>query len=96
MATVTMSMEEYEELKNAKIRAEEELKQAKAQIEQELKRITPENTICVSLNLPMDEVERQFILAVYKKHKCHKTITAHSLNIGLKTLYRKLEAYGVK
>jgi DNA-binding NtrC family response regulator len=42
----------------------------------------------------MDDVERQFILAVYNKAKRNKTLASKMLGIGLKTLYRKLKEYG--
>jgi two-component system, NtrC family, response regulator HydG len=44
----------------------------------------------------MDEVERRVILANLAHFQGNKTATAKQLQIGLKTLYRKLEAYGMK
>ncbi|MCZ7644862.1 MAG: hypothetical protein M5U26_06200 [Planctomycetota bacterium] len=43
----------------------------------------------------MEEVERRYILAVYEKARGNKTQAAKMLGIGLKTLYRKLEKYGL-
>ncbi|GMV82171.1 MAG: sigma-54-dependent Fis family transcriptional regulator [Planctomycetota bacterium] len=54
------------------------------------------DALTVVLDLPMEEVERQFILAVYEKAKRNKTQAAKMLGIGLKTLYRKLSKYGVE
>jgi len=52
-------------------------------------------SLSVPLTLSMDEVEKQYILAVYEKAKNNKTAAAKMLGIGLKTLYRKLAKYGV-
>ena len=46
------------------------------------------------LDMKLQEVEKRFILAVYEKAKGNKTLAAKMLGIGLKTLYRKLVAYG--
>jgi DNA-binding NtrC family response regulator len=51
-------------------------------------------TLTVPLAMKMDEVEKQFILAVYAKSGKNKTLAAKMLGIGLKTLYRKLIKYG--
>ncbi len=44
--------------------------------------------------LPMEEIEKRYILAELARCGGNKTQAAKSLGIGLKTLYRKLEAYG--
>jgi len=46
--------------------------------------------------IPLDEVERQHILAVLKQTGFHKSNTAEILGISRKTLDRKLTEYGVK
>lgn len=51
-------------------------------------------------NLPKDamtmkELEKYFILSRLIEMKGNKTRTAHSLNIGLRTLQRRLNEYGV-
>ncbi|MFW5856828.1 MAG: sigma-54 interaction domain-containing protein, partial [Planctomycetota bacterium] len=46
--------------------------------------------------LPLDEVDRRYALAELDRIGGNKTQLAKSLGIGLKTLYRKLEAWGVK
>ena len=46
------------------------------------------------VGLPLDEVERRLILATLDHCKANKSKAARLLQIGLKTLYRKLEAYG--
>ncbi|MDR1533926.1 MAG: sigma-54 dependent transcriptional regulator [Planctomycetota bacterium] len=43
--------------------------------------------------LSLAEVERQYILSELSRHEGNKAVAAKSLGIGLKTLYRKLEAY---
>lgn len=45
--------------------------------------------------LPLAEVERQHVLAVLAACGGHRTEAARVLGIGRKTLYRKLEAWGV-
>ena len=44
--------------------------------------------------VPLDQVERQHILAVFKQTGCHKSNTAEILGISRKTLDRKLAEYG--
>lgn len=46
--------------------------------------------------IPLDEVERQHILAVLKQTGFHKSNTADILGISRKTLDRKLAEYGMK
>ena len=48
------------------------------------------------IGLPMDEVEKRLILATLAHCGGNKSKAARQLQIGLKTMYRKLEAYGVK
>ncbi len=45
------------------------------------------------VSLPLAEVEKRHILAVYEHHNRNKTRTAKALEIGLRTLHRKLEQY---
>ncbi len=42
----------------------------------------------------LEEVEKYYILSVLKKLDGNKTKTAEALNIGIATLYRKLNSYG--
>ncbi|MCX8040329.1 MAG: sigma-54 dependent transcriptional regulator, partial [Planctomycetota bacterium] len=55
-----------------------------------------EDPIRALVGLPLDEVERRLILATLAHCGGNKCKTARTLQIGLKTLYRKLAAYGVK
>ena len=45
--------------------------------------------------MPMEEVEKRHILATLDALGGNKTRTASALGIGVKTLYRKLEAWGI-
>ena len=45
--------------------------------------------------LPLEEVEKQYILSVLDSFDGNKTRTAETLNIGIATLYRKLNSYGI-
>jgi two-component system response regulator AtoC len=55
----------------------------------------PAGTSDVEL-VPLADIERRHILAVYKELGRNKTRTAKALEIGLQTLHRKLKSYGVK
>jgi DNA-binding NtrC family response regulator len=46
--------------------------------------------------LPLAEVEKNHILLVYERTGCNKSETARRLEIGLNTLRRKLQTYGIK
>jgi DNA-binding NtrC family response regulator len=48
------------------------------------------------IGLPMDEVEKRLIIATLTHCGGNKSKAARQLQIGLKTLYRKLESYGMK
>jgi two-component system, NtrC family, response regulator AtoC len=45
--------------------------------------------------LPMEEVERRYILRVLKEVNGNKTLAAEILQVDRRTLYRKLDRYGV-
>lgn len=51
--------------------------------------------LVVSPGLSMDEIERRHIINTLKRCNGKKNIAAKELNIGLKTLYRKIEKYGI-
>lgn len=50
----------------------------------------------VSAGLTMDEIERRHIINTLKRFNGKKNQAAKELNIGLKTLYRKIERYGIE
>jgi ActR/RegA family two-component response regulator len=43
----------------------------------------------------LDQIEKKHIRAVYEQMGRNKSLTARALGIGLNTLRRKLESYGV-
>ena len=66
------------------------------QLPEEISGITPATPAASSLPaaLSLEEVEKRYILSELGRLEGNKTKAAKSLHIGLKTLYRKLEAYG--
>ena len=46
--------------------------------------------------MPLDALERHHILRVLEYTKGNKAEAARLLGIGIATLYRKLESYGMK
>ena len=44
---------------------------------------------------PLDEVEKEYILAALELNGGNQTHTAEQLRIGSATLYRKLKSYGL-
>ena len=44
---------------------------------------------------PLDEVEKEYILAALSLNGGNQTRTAEQLKIGSATLYRKLKSYGL-
>jgi two-component system response regulator AtoC len=44
--------------------------------------------------IPMEEVERRYILRVLEQLHGNKTVAAEALGLDRRTLYRKLERYG--
>ena len=48
------------------------------------------------IGLPVDEVEKRLILATLAHFGGNKSKAARQLQIGVKTLYRKLIEYGVQ
>ncbi len=45
--------------------------------------------------LPLEEVEKQYILSVLDSLGGNKSKAAETLQIGIATLYRKLNSYGI-
>jgi DNA-binding NtrC family response regulator len=50
----------------------------------------------LSSDMQLAEVERRYILAVYKRNACHQIRTAAALGIDRRTLYRKLQQYSTR
>jgi DNA-binding NtrC family response regulator len=44
---------------------------------------------------PLDEIEKEYIIAVLELNEGNQTRTAEQLHIGSATLYRKLKSYGL-
>jgi DNA-binding NtrC family response regulator len=44
---------------------------------------------------PLEEIEREYILAALERNDGNQTHTAEQLRIGSATLYRKLKSYGL-
>ena len=57
---------------------------------------TPDEAIKMLIGLPVDEVEKRLILATLAHFGGNKSKAARQLQIGVKTLYRKLIEYGVQ
>ena len=46
--------------------------------------------------VPLEEVERRYILRVWEAAGGNKSLAAQRLGVNRKTLYRKLKSYGVE
>ena len=57
--------------------------------------LSTDDAIRALIGLPVDEVEKRLILATLAHVGGNKSKAARQLQIGLKTLYRKLESYGM-
>jgi len=57
--------------------------------------VTADDAIRALIGLPVDEVEKRLIVATLAHVGGNKSKAARQLQIGLKTLYRKLESYGM-
>ena len=57
--------------------------------------LNSDDPIAQLVGLPLDEIERRHILSTLEHCKGNKSKAARLLQIGLKTLYRKLDSYGM-
>jgi len=55
-----------------------------------------EDIIRLSVGMSMKEIEKKVIERTLKKTNGNKSRAAEILNIGVRTLYRKLDAYGLR
>ena len=55
----------------------------------------PDEAIKALVGLPLDEVERRLLLATLAHFEGNKSKAARQLQIGVKTLYRKIQEYGL-
>ncbi len=62
---------------------------------EEIRQAFPKPVLTGGAVQPLDEVEKQYILAVLELNGGNQTRTAEQLRIGTATLYRKLKKYGL-
>jgi DNA-binding NtrC family response regulator len=59
-------------------------------------RVTVQKSLSVGEAIrPLDEIEKEYILAVLERNDGNQTRTAEQLHIGSATLYRKLRSFGI-
>lgn len=77
-----------------------ELSESKEEYEaielEKLKAQEAEDIIKLSVGMSMEDIEKEVIKRTLEKNEGNKSRTAKVLNIGLRTLYRKLDAYGLR
>ena len=86
------------ELENAMERAVALARTTRIEIEdlpEEVRRAFPTPVVTAGLVRPLDEIEREYILAALDVNGGNQTHTAQQLGIGSATLYRKLKSYGL-
>jgi two-component system response regulator HydG len=86
------------ELENAMERAVALARTTRIEIEdlpEEVRRAFPTPVVTAGLVRPLDEIEREYILAAMDVNGGNQTHTAQQLGIGSATLYRKLKSYGL-
>src|SRR6187397_155290 len=62
---------------------------------EEIRQVFPRPVAASGMVRPLDEVEKEYILAALEVNGGNQTHTAAELQIGSATLYRKLKSYGV-
>jgi DNA-binding NtrC family response regulator len=62
---------------------------------EEVRRAAPRLEATKGAGLPLEEVEKEYILATLARNGGNQTHTAKQLQIGAATLYRKLKSYGM-
>jgi two-component system, NtrC family, response regulator HydG len=85
------------ELENAMERAVALARGSRVELEdlpEEVRAAFPKPLVVEGLVRPLDEIERDYILAALKLNQGNQTRTAAALQIGSATLYRKLKSYG--
>ena len=71
------------------------LRHLPAQVIQETRARSPYPAARTSPRIPLAEVEREHILETYRVTGKNKALASRKLGIGLNTLRRKLEGYGI-
>jgi DNA-binding NtrC family response regulator len=62
---------------------------------EEIRQVFPRPVAAMGMVRPLDEVEKEYILAALELNGGNQTHTAEQLHIGAATLYRKLKSYGM-
>ncbi len=86
------------ELENAMERAVALARGSRVELEdlpEEVRRAFPRPVAASGAVRPLDEVEKEYILAALELNGGNQTVTAQQLEIGSATLYRKLKSYGL-
>jgi DNA-binding NtrC family response regulator len=86
------------ELENAMERAAALARASRVELEdlpEEIRQAFPNPVATTGTVRPLDEVEKEYILAALKLNGGNQTQTAEMLQIGSATLYRKLKSYGM-
>ncbi|MBK6846702.1 MAG: sigma-54-dependent Fis family transcriptional regulator [Proteobacteria bacterium] len=86
------------ELSNAMERAVALARGTRVELEdlpEEVRQATPRPTVTDGAVRPLEEIEKEYILAALELNGGNQTRTAEQLRIGSATLYRKLKSYGV-
>jgi two-component system, NtrC family, response regulator HydG len=86
------------ELENAMERAVALARGSRVEIEdlaEEIRQAFPRPTATLGAVRPLDEIEKEYILAALELNGGNQTHTAEQLHIGSATLYRKLKSYGL-
>jgi two-component system response regulator HydG len=66
-----------------------------ADLPEEVRQAFPKPVVNADAVQPLNEIEKEYILAVLKLNGGNQTRTAEQLDIGSATLYRKLKSYGL-
>jgi two-component system response regulator HydG len=86
------------ELENAMERAVARARGSRVELEdlpEEVRQAFPKPVATTGTVRPLDEVEKEYILAALELNGGNQTRTAEQLRIGSATLYRKLKSYGL-
>ena len=86
------------ELENAMERAVALARGNRVELEdlpEEVRQAFPKPVAMAGLVRPLDEIEKEYIVAALELNGGNQTRTAEQLQIGSATLYRKLKSYGL-
>ena len=86
------------ELENAMERAVALARGSRVELEdlpEEVRQAFPKPVATQGTVRPLDEIEKEYILAALELNGGNQTHTAEQLQIGSATLYRKLKSYGL-